>query len=240
MTTTAAVRQPDDAAIRGSASLTRAELLVRYRRLREIGKQHHSSLLKFIAKNAVLSQARRLCLAKGKTLLLNSWEDINLVFDLLIYTAPQHRTRGIDRYARATKFALKSNEGLVVQAMQNARFSIITFTRRHPIAGLIVKDLYRGIECWLVDEGLEGSLPIGAVLATRLYSVDDFAMTTGISVPLDGELIMHVIADTPQLHRKKPEYVIDDFRFAEAIYRAAVVSGSVAQIVYQDTPTHPN
>jgi hypothetical protein len=239
MTTTAAVRQPDDAAM-GSASLTRAELLVRYRRLREIGKQHHSALLKFIAKDAVLSQARRLCLAKGKTLLLNSWEDMNLVFDLLIYTAPQHRTRGIDRYARATKFALESNEGLVVQAMQNARFSIITFTRRHPIAGLIVKDLYRGIECWLVDEGLEGSLPIGAVLATRLYSVDDFAMTTGISVPLDGELIMHVIADTPQLHRKKPEYVIDDFRFAEAIYRAAVVSGSVAQIVYQDTPTHPN
>ena len=239
MTTTAAVRQPDDAAM-GSASLTRAELLVRYRRLREIGKQHHSALLKFIAKDAVLSQARRLCLAKGKTLLLNSWEDMNLVFDLLIYTAPQHRTRGIDRYARVTKFAPESNEGLVVQAMQNARFSIITFTRRHPIAGLIVKDLYRGIECWLVDEGLEGSLPIGAVLATRLYSVDDFAMTTGISVPLDGELIMHVIADTPQLHRKKPEYVIDDFRFAEAIYRAAVVSGSVAQIVYQDTPTHPN
>jgi hypothetical protein len=31
--------------------------------------------------------------------------------------------------------------------------------RRHSVAGLIVKDLFRGFEFWLVDEGLESSLP---------------------------------------------------------------------------------
>jgi hypothetical protein len=43
----------------------------------------------------------------------------------------------------------------VLEAMRRVRFSIIIFARRHPVAGLIVKDLFRRVELWLVDEGLE-------------------------------------------------------------------------------------
>ena len=67
--------------------------------------------------------------------------------------------------------------------------------RRHTVAGLIVKDLFRGFEFWLVDEGLESSLPDEAVLATRLYTLEGFAMTAGVLVPLDIELIEYAIAD---------------------------------------------
>ena len=54
----------------------------------------------------------------------------------------------------------------MLEAMR-ARFSIISSVRRHTVAGLIVKDLFRGFEFWLVHEGLESSLPDEAVLATR-------------------------------------------------------------------------
>jgi hypothetical protein len=77
-----------------------------------------------------------------------------------------------------------------------ARFSIISSVRRHTVAGLIVKDLFRGFEFWLVDEGLESSLPDEAVLATRLYTLEGFAMTASVLVPLDIELIEYAIADT--------------------------------------------
>ncbi len=80
--------------------------------------------------------------------------------------------------------------------MRRARFSIISSVRRHTVAGLIVKDLFRGFEFWLVDEGLESSLPDEAVLATRLYTLKGFAMTAGVLVPLDIELIEYAIADT--------------------------------------------
>ena len=49
--------------------------------------------------------------------------------------------------------------------MRRARFWIISSVRRHTVAGPIVKDLFRGFEFWLVDEGLESSLPDEAVLA---------------------------------------------------------------------------
>jgi hypothetical protein len=42
------------------------------------------------------------------------------------------------------------------------------------------RGLFRiGFEFWLVDEGLESSLPDEAVLATRLYTLEGFAMTAG-------------------------------------------------------------
>ena len=89
--------------------------------------------------------------------------------------------------------------------MRRARFSIISFVRRHTVAGLIVKDLFRGFELWLVDEGLESSLPDEAVLATRLYTLEGFAMTAGVLVPLDIELIEYAIAAIVQQRPASPE-----------------------------------
>jgi hypothetical protein len=225
----------DNSVARPAAELGRTEVLARYRHLREISKQHHSAALDFLSKDSIISQARRLGLAQGKTLVLDSMDDLNLAFDLAIHTAPKDRSRAIDRYARAVRLAPGSDEGLVLEAMRRARFSIIGILRRHDIAGLIVEDLFRGGEFWLVDEGLESSLPDGAALATRLFTPDGFAMTAGVVVPFDIELIEDAIADTPQLLRNRREELIDDRRFAEAIYRVALASGLMEQVAYQDT-----
>jgi hypothetical protein len=52
-------------------------------------KQHHSAALDFLSKDAIISQARRLGLAQGKTLVLDSMNDLTLAFDLTIHTAPK-------------------------------------------------------------------------------------------------------------------------------------------------------
>ena len=56
----------------------------------------------------------------------------------------------------------------MLEAIRRARFSIISSVRRHTVAGLIVKDLFRGFEFWLVDEGLESSLRIAVILCLLL------------------------------------------------------------------------
>jgi hypothetical protein len=225
----------DNAVARPAAELGRTEVLARYRHLRQISKQHHSAALDFLSKDGIISQARRLGLTQGKTLVLDSMDDLNLAFDLAIHTAPKDRSRAIDRYARAAGLSPESDEGLVLDAMRHARFAIIVILRRHDVAGLVVEDLCRGGEVWLVDEGLESSLPDGAALATRLCTPEDFAMTAGVLVPIDIELIEDAIADTPQLLRNRREELIDDRRFAEAIYRVALASGVMEQVAYQDT-----
>src|ERR1039457_7386750 len=122
MVSVAVALREDNAIARPAALLSRAEVLTRYRHLREISKRHHSAVLDFLSKDAIISQARRIGLAQGKILVLDSIDDLNLAFDLAIHTAPKDRSRAIDRYSRAARLALESDELLVLEAMQRARF----------------------------------------------------------------------------------------------------------------------
>jgi len=231
----AAVALREDHAFNDPAvAVSRDAVLARYRHLREISKRHHSEVLKFLSKDAILQHARRLGLAHGKTLVLDDLDELDYAFDLAIHTAPMDRSRAIDRYARSARLAPGSDEALMLDAMCHARFAVVSIVRRHEAAGLIVNDLFRQRELWLVDIGLESSVPDGSVLATRLYQPEAFSMTAGVNVPVDLELITDALDEVPQLLRKSHAAALDDRRFAEAIYRVALASGVMQRIKFQD------
>ena len=215
------------------SSPSRGEVLARYRHLRQICKLHHSEALKFSSRHAILHQARRLGLADGKFFIIDSMDELTLAFDLAIHTAPAGRSRAIDRYARSTQFAGGSDEALMLEAMCNARFAIVLVQRRHPSAGLVVTDLFRKSELWLRDEGLETSLPNGTTFATRYYAPDRFVMTAGVGMPVDLALLTSAFESLPQLLRKSRAEAIEDRRFAEAVYRAAIQDGIMEGISYE-------
>jgi len=223
---------------RGTASAAsgRAAVLARYRHLREISKQHHNGAMKFLPPDAILQTARRLGLAQGRTFVLDSMDELDLVFDLTIHTAPPGRTRAIDRYAKAARLPPDSEEARVLDAMCHAHFSVLRIERRHAQIGLIATDVTRETELWLVDVGLESSMPNGTELATRFFTPDSFSMTAGTPIPITAELVANVLADVPQLFRKSPDQVADDRRFAEAIYRAAVANGTMENVTFCDPP----
>jgi hypothetical protein len=157
-----------------------------------------------------------------------------LAFDLAIYTAAGGRSRAIDRYAKSAQFAQGSDEALVLEAMRNARFAVVSVERLHQSAGVIVVDLFRNIELWLVDEGLERSLSVGTAFATRYYALDGFIMTAGVAVPVDDDLMISALASAPRLLRKSQAEAIEDRRFAEAVYRAAIADGVMENVTFQD------
>src|ERR671938_214945 len=157
--------------------MTREEVLDRYRHLRAISTHHHSAALEFVSRQAILEQARRLGLAEGRMLLAESTEEMTLVFDLALYTAREGRSRALDRYARAAQLPPGSDEALVLEAMRHARFLVYRIERRHETAGLVVTDVLRESQEWLVDERLEASAPEGMAFAGRLCKPAGFAMT---------------------------------------------------------------
>ena len=67
---------------------------------------------------------------------------------------------------------------------------------------------------------LEPSAPEGMAFAWRLSQPEDSAMTCGIVVPVDRNLIEEVTLDPLAWRRGDPEHVAQDPRFAIAIYRA--------------------
>jgi hypothetical protein len=213
---------------------SRDEVIARYRHLRVISKQHNSRVLDFLGRDAVLHHARRVGLAKGKTLLFDDMDELNYVFDLAIHTAPPGRSRAIDRYARASNCASGTDEALVLEATRRARFCIVAITRRHEAAGVIVRDLFRREEYWLMDEGMEITMPDGFVIATRIYTPETFSMAAGVLVPCDPEFLARVLLEVPQLGRMSLAQACDDRRFAEAIYRIALAEGLLEGVAYRD------
>ena len=217
----------------------RAEAIARYRRLRAISVAHHSAVLGFISTAALVQQARRLGLAHGKTLVVDDVDDLMLAYDLLIHTAAAGRSRAIDRYARSARLAEGSDEARVLEAMRQARFAIVTVERRHEAAGVIVTDLFRETELWLMDEGLEASAQAGWALATRYYAPDRFVMTAGISIPVSRLLLEIALDAVPRAARHAPAEAIDEPRVAEALYRTALKVGIMDNVTYKD-PVSPD
>lgn len=210
--------------------MTRDQILELYRHLRAISTGHHSGALKFLSRQALLEHAKRLGLAIGGMLVAESEAEMTLVFDLALYTAKERRSRALDRYARATPLPPGSDAARMLEAMRHARFSVWRIKQRHEAAGLIITDVLREAEVWLVDEQLEASAPEDLSFAGRICEPDRFAMSCGVVVPIYRELIEEVALDMLAWRRGDPEHVAQDPHFAIAIYRAAIDSGIMSNV----------
>jgi hypothetical protein len=212
--------------------MSRTEIFARYRQLRLINKRHSSAMLKFVAKPTLLEHARGLGLADGRMLLLDNENELPLVFDLAIYSPISARSRAIDRYRKATQLAPDSDEAKVLDAMCQAEFSVWRVERRHETAGLVVFDLLRQVERWVVDEAFEQTAPAGMVIAMRLFAPESFAMTAGVFVPVDRNIVDEAIANLPPRRSTEPDALAKDPRFAMAIYRAAITHGVMERVAF--------
>jgi hypothetical protein len=214
---------------------TREEVITRYRQVREINRRINDDLLKLVPRSAIMREARKLDLTFGRTLLLDSMDQMAFLFDLAIHTAPPDRTRAIDRYARTARFEPDSDEARVFEAMRKARFTACMVKRRHEIAGLVMGDPLRRTEFWLVDEGLEATLADGDTVVTRVFAPDAFSVTCGVMMPVDLGIMTSVFYEVvPKLNHHTIEQICQDRRFAETIYRTAMAHGVMDTIAFRD------
>jgi len=103
--------------------------------------------------------------------------------------------------------------------MCRARFSLWRIARRHDICGLVLDDLLRQAETWLVDEELKKSGTAGMCFASRVYKADQFAMTSGVIVPIDRPMLEVVLADGRARRYSDAERVAGDTRLAATVPR---------------------
>ena len=178
----------------------------------------------------MLDWAKRLGLTRGRTVLLESELELVLAEDLAIYLPKLGRSHPLDRYTRAARLAPGSDETIVLEAMRRARFSLWRVERRHEIMGLVLRDLLRGEDIWLVDEALEKSARPGLEMAARLLQPEGFAMTARIVVPVTPDLMEEAFARAPALRRVQGDALARDPHFAIGLYRAAVATGAMDSV----------
>jgi hypothetical protein len=223
----------------GPPPMPRSEILARYRRLRQISKEQHEAVLDIIAQDVLMDWARRLDMTEGKAVVLESDNELTLPEDLAIYLPRLGRSHPLDRYAQVARFAPGSDEAILLAAMRRARFSLWRIERRHPTKGLILRDLLRDEETWLIDEAMEKNAPPGMEMAARLLQPESFAMTARIIVPILPdlmtlpELMEEVFIRAPALRRLQGDVLAGDPRLAIGIYRAAVAAGAMDRVRFK-------
>jgi hypothetical protein len=119
--------------------------------------------------------------------------------------------------------------------LRQARFSVWQVERPHEIEGLRVVDIIGGEQAWLVDQGLAQSATPDMMFASRFCWPDEFAMTCGITVPVDRDLL-EVVVDENEGWMRSAEHstIAGDPRFALAIYRAAIAAGIMDNVEYRE------
>jgi len=213
---------PQPATVGQRQVLARPDVLKRYRHLRTISTELHTGALKFVARSTLLEQAKRLGFAAGHTLIVDNDAEMTLVFDLAIHTAKDGRSRAIDRYAKALPPPAGSDAARMLEAMRRTTFSIWKIEHRHEVAGLVVTDVLREEETWLIDEALESSNQDGMLFASRFCFIDSFAMTCGVVVPVTDDIVDDVLTDALARRHSDLSMLAQDPKFATAIYRAAI------------------
>jgi hypothetical protein len=206
--------------------MTRTEILNRYRRLREISNEHHLGVLEITANTALMDWASRLGMeTNGRTMIECTTNEMILVEDAATYLPRPGRSSPLDRFARSARFAAGSDEAIVLEAMRNARFSFWRVERRHETAGLVLLDMLRGEEIWLIDETMEKVARPGFEMAGRLLKPEGFAMNARIVVPIVPELLTEMRSRGQALMQMQNAVVASDPRLVIATYRAAVTIG---------------
>jgi hypothetical protein len=140
----------------------------------------------------------------------------------------------LGRCARRRLPASKSDEALVLEALQAARFSIFRTIGRCNPAGVLLEDLMRGGAIPLVDEGLEQSAEPGAVFAMRVAPIEEFVITCGAVVPIDHATMEECIALLISAASKAELAALADHRrFAVSIYELAIELGLMNFVDYR-------
>lgn len=213
----------------GEGEVERTEVLARYRRLRELSRIHGHAIVDTLSRKALLHWGKRIGVTRRKIFIASSIEEITLVFDLAVYSARSGKISPVELYRRSSKLAVGSDDDLLLDAMCHSRFSLFLVKRRHSATGLILEDLLRQEEVWLMDEGLERSAPDGIVLASRVIEPDAFHMTTGAAIPMPGDAIGNLATVFPS-----PGASLSDganAEFVATVYRGAIDHGLMDAVV---------
>jgi hypothetical protein len=213
---------------------SRADILSRYRRYRDLRKDIQTAALDNVPHSRFLDYAKRIGLSDGKVLFTDDTVELTLVFDLALYTAQAGRTRAIDRCARRRLRDSKPDEALVLQGLQASRFSIFRMIGRCEPTGVLLEDLMRGGMISLLDEGLEQSARPGEVFAMRVAPIEEFLITCGAVVPLDIETFEGIIDFlTDGAPDAELAALADDRRFAASLYELAIELGLMSFVAYR-------
>lgn len=218
-------------------------ILERYTRFRSVTFAINNTLPKLLPKTTLERAARQLGLWHQGTLVLDSEDQIAVLMDYAIHDCPVNGRSALDAYLAEQPPAPQSERATILHAMQRAYYSLFQVESLVPTVGVHVHDLLQDQRHFLADVGCSQSAVKGIMLASRMFALEDFLMTSGAALAADADTL-EAILRLPGL--PKPGQAIDQLSpepraaLHAAIIRLCLRPRNAAQVLYQGMDEDPN
>jgi hypothetical protein len=123
-------------------------------------------------------------LLKKNVLTLDTEDEIALLMDYCLHDVRRGGMNAVERYLAGPSLAEGPDEMVLLEALRQARYSLVVVEAVEPGVGAGVRDLLRDEPFFLFDVGFSLSAPVGMVLAARIMAPEGIAMTTGAALPV--------------------------------------------------------
>jgi hypothetical protein len=163
---------------------TNADMLPRYKKLRQAGVKLNVKLGKMVSRSEMDEGGKRLGILDGDVLLLDTEDEIAVLMDYCLHDVRRHGVTPIRRYLQSNPPAQDSDEWVLLQALTQSRFSVFAVKSTEPGVGVQLEDLLRGGEFFLTDVSFGQTASTGMVMAMRIMVADGITMTTGAALPM--------------------------------------------------------
>jgi hypothetical protein len=165
------------------------EIRAAYLRLRQTQRALNKVLFRMVSKKGHEECARALGFWQNGTMVFDGDEDVQLFMDFAIYEYRAGGENAVERFIRRGGVEKRtSDEGVVLEAMLQARFTLVEIEEIVPLVGARANDRLNDESFLLADVSLSETGAPGIVLSTRLLSFSTFSMTSGAPLNFDDEL----------------------------------------------------
>ncbi len=161
-----------------------ADLLARYKHLRQVGLELNTRLGETVSRGVPDEGGKKLGILKRGVLTLDTEDEIAVLMDFCLHDVRRRGANAIDRYLAKSSPDADPDELVLLGALRQARFSLLAVEAAEPGVGVRARDLFRDQPLFLVDVGLSRTAAAGLVLAARVMAPDGIGMTTGAALPV--------------------------------------------------------
>ena len=217
-----------------------AELLPRYKHLRKVALKLNNRLVKTLPKSLLEEGGKKLGIFKNNTLILDSEDEIVVLMDYCLYDVRRQGANAVERYLRHSPPPPDSDEMILLQAMRQARYSLLAVEAVEAGVGVHLRDLLRDERLFLMDIGFSQTGSPGVILAGRVIAPEGIAMTTGAALPVG---VIPAAKQAPFVQGMVRRFKGADFRnlspeqaseLAAIVIRTCLQSGAAEQIAYAE------
>lgn len=203
-----------------------------YMNVRALSRRLNHKIIDTLPENALLEAGKLLGIAKGKTFILESEDQMSVLADACLYDWVQDGKTPIERYAEKHAPPPETEEYELLQAFLRATYRVVLVESRIEGAGVGCKDIFTGESLFIMDFGLSQS-PLNIAYGTRTISVGPFWMTGGAGLPTVRDGVEAVIARLTEEGLLQDGAFTDPHRAAVIIIRTLLAEGASEHIEYR-------